>query len=122
MGTAEPVPGTSSGTGGNHREPPAPASPGSANTHQAGCGTDLAGLFSPRAVLPRELAGLEEALGGALGEALRPEPVADEVLLLPAAAAYVGEPVETFRRRLDYRKALVTRPGERRQRYSRAAL
>jgi hypothetical protein len=32
----------------------------------------------------------------------------------------MGEPVETFRRRLDYRKALLTRPGERRLRYSRA--
>ncbi len=34
----------------------------------------------------------------------------------------MGEPEETFRRRLDYRKSLLTRRGERRLRYSRAAL
>jgi hypothetical protein len=38
------------------------------------------------------------------------------------AAAMFGEPVETFRRRLEYRKALLTRPGERRLRYSRHEL
>lgn len=34
----------------------------------------------------------------------------------------MGEPPETFRRRLEYRKALLSRPGERRLRYSRAGL
>lgn len=34
----------------------------------------------------------------------------------------MGEPAETFRRRLDCRTALLTRPGERRPRYSHAAL
>lgn len=83
---------------------------------------DLPRLFARRAEILRELASLEEALGGLLGEALRHEKAPDEALTLPAAAALLGEPVETFRRRLDYRKALLRRPGERRLRYSRAAL
>lgn len=83
---------------------------------------DFPRLFARRAEILRELATLEEALGGLLGEALRPERVVDEALTLSAAAALLGEPVETFRRRLDYRKALVRRLGERRLRYSRAAL
>jgi hypothetical protein len=44
------------------------------------------------------------------------------VLLLPAAAAFMGEPVSTFRRRGEYQKALVSRPTERRRRYSRHVL
>ncbi len=87
-----------------------------------GLTTDLPGLFARRAALLRELAGLEEALGAALGGAVAEEAKPDEALDLPAAAALLGEPVETFRRRLDYRKALLRRPGERRLRYSRAAL
>lgn len=82
---------------------------------------DLPGLFARRATLLRELASLEEALGQAFGERLRPE-AADDALSLQAAAAFMAEPVETFRRRLDYRKALLRLPGERRLRYSRAAL
>ncbi|MGH9367262.1 MAG: hypothetical protein ACRD3M_06280 [Thermoanaerobaculia bacterium] len=81
--------------------------------------TDLPALFARRAALLRELAGLEEALGGALGP---PASAADEALPLAAAAALMGEPASTFRRRLDYRKALLSRPGERRLRYSRAEL
>jgi hypothetical protein len=50
------------------------------------------------------------------------EAEADTAMSLPEAAALMGEPVSTFRRRLDYRKALLTRPGERRLRYSRVAL
>jgi len=46
----------------------------------------------------------------------------DTVLSLAEAARFVGEPASTFRRRLEYRKALVSRPTERRKRYSRAAL
>lgn len=46
----------------------------------------------------------------------------DVALGLREAATLFGEPVETFRRRLEYRKALLTRPGERRLRYSRAEL
>ncbi len=83
---------------------------------------DLPRLFARRAELLRELAGLEEALGGALGDALRPDPRADNALSLAEAARFLGEPVETFRRRLDYRKALLTRTHERRLRYDRAEL
>ena len=39
-----------------------------------------------------------------------------------AASSLTEEPVETFRWRLDYRKALLRRPGERRLRYSRVVL
>jgi len=46
----------------------------------------------------------------------------DVALGLREAAALFGEPIETFRRRLEYRKALLTRPGERRLRYSRVEL
>ena len=54
---------------------------------------------------------------------MRPDPgPPDETIGLPEAAALAGEPTETFRRRLVYRKALVSRPGERRLRYSRRAL
>jgi len=50
----------------------------------------------------------------------REEP--DVTLSLEKAAQYMGEPVESFRRRLEYRKALLSRPGERRLRYSRVVL
>jgi hypothetical protein len=83
---------------------------------------DLLRLFARRAELLRELANLEDAVGGALAEAMRPEPASDDALSLVDAAGFLGEPVETFRRRLDYRKALLRRPGERRLRYSRAVL
>ena len=43
------------------------------------------------------------------------------MLSLKEAAEYMGEPVSTFRRRREYRKAKVSRPGERRLRYSRGA-
>ncbi len=81
---------------------------------------DLSPLFARRAELMRELAALEECLGSELDRAFRP-PV-DETLSAEQAAAFLGEPLETFRRRLDYRKALLRRPGERRLRYSRAEL
>lgn len=83
---------------------------------------DVAPLFARRAALLRELASLEESLGTALGDALRPAVVQDETLTAKDAAAFLGEPLETFRRRLDYRKALLRRPGERKLRYSRAEL
>jgi hypothetical protein len=82
---------------------------------------EFARLFTRRAELLRELAQLEEALGRAFQSALSPEP-SDEVLGVAEAAAFMGEPVETFRRRFEYRKALLTRPRERRLRYSRVEL
>jgi hypothetical protein len=93
----------------------------------AGRVTELARIYSRRAALLRELAELEEALGRAVSETLRASPAAvpaapDETFSLAQAAAHLGEPPETFRRRLDYRKARVSRPGERRLRYSRAEL
>jgi hypothetical protein len=84
---------------------------------------DLSRLCHRRAELLRELAELEEQLGCAIAEALSPAaPAEDKGLGLAEAAALMGEPKETFRRRLEYRKALLTRPRERRLRYSRAAL
>jgi hypothetical protein len=82
---------------------------------------DVGRLFCRRAELLRELALVDESIGRAVLEAL-PHAQADEALGLEAAAAFMGEPTETFRRRLDYRKALLTRPGERRLRYSRTVL
>jgi hypothetical protein len=41
---------------------------------------------------------------------------------LQEAAEAMGEPASTFRRRPEYLKALISRPGERRRRYSRAQL
>jgi hypothetical protein len=84
--------------------------------------TDLSRICTRRAALLRELAGLEEELGRAVAEALPTSSPNDEALGLAKAAAFMGEPPETFRRRLDYRKALISRPGERRLRYSRAKL
>jgi hypothetical protein len=51
-----------------------------------------------------------------------PKSEEDAVLNLREAAEFMGEPVETFRRRPEYLKACLRRPGERRLRYSRAAL
>jgi chromatin segregation and condensation protein Rec8/ScpA/Scc1 (kleisin family) len=84
--------------------------------------TELARICSRRAELLRELAELEESLGRAVSETLCPEPTVDETFSLAEAAALMGERPETFRRRFEYRKALLTRPNERRLRYSRDAL
>jgi hypothetical protein len=82
---------------------------------------DISRIFARRAELLRQLADLDVELGRAVSEAL-PRSPADEALGLALAAAFMGEPPETFRRRLDYRKALISKPGERRLRYSRAVL
>jgi hypothetical protein len=83
--------------------------------------SEVLALCSRRAELLRELADLELELARALdARDRRPEP--DSVLALHEAAALMGEPVSTFRRRLEYRKALISRPTERRLRYSRAML
>lgn len=82
---------------------------------------EVAALFTRRAALLRELAVIEEQLGAALDRPVIPAMV-DETLDLKAAAAVMGERPETFRRRLDYRKALLSRPGELRLRFSRAGL
>jgi hypothetical protein len=83
--------------------------------------TDLATLFARRASAIRELADLEVQLGLALAEATSP-PNPDQVLNLREAAIYLGEPVETFRRRHEFGKVLVSRANERRLRYSRQEL
>ena len=91
--------------------------------------TDVKEILRERAELTRRLAALDERLAVALGDAERPEgpegrppPPEDRVLGLAEAAAFMGEPPSTFRRRPEYLKALVSRPTERRRRYSRAAL
>jgi hypothetical protein len=88
--------------------------------------TDFSSLFIRRAALLRQVAVIDEALGPALMEALataqRNAERPDETLTLAQAATLVGEPSETFRRRLEYRKALISRPGEHRHRYSSRAL
>lgn len=81
----------------------------------------LAEIFARRAALLRELADLDQRLAAVLEEAMRPV-VPDAVLGLKEAAAFLGEAPATFRRRLEYRKALLTRPGERNLRYSRVEL
>ena len=84
---------------------------------------DLAALFARRAEVQRELAGLDEAIAGAVtGLLVEPARPADQVLTLTEAADLLGEPVETFRRRPEYLKASIRRPGERKHRYSRVAL
>lgn len=76
-----------------------------------------------RAELFREFAVLEVELAEALARAARPAAAKpDQVLTLYEAAAFMGEPAETFRRRLEYRKAVVSRPGELRLRFSRRGL
>lgn len=82
---------------------------------------DLPALFARRAALLRELASIEEAVGDAFAVEAVPEP-RDSVIGLPEAASLMGEPVSTFRRRPEYEKAKVSRPGERRLRYSRVAV
>jgi hypothetical protein len=81
----------------------------------------LPGLFARRAELLKELAATEAALAEAFAAKAEPE-AADEVIGLEEAAALMGEPPSTFRRRPEYLKAKVSREGERRLRYSRAAL
>jgi hypothetical protein len=84
---------------------------------------DLRSICTRRAALLRELADLDLALVGAVEDQERPtlaEP--DVVLSLEEAAAFMGEPASTFRRRPEYLKALISRPGERRKRYSRVEL
>jgi hypothetical protein len=81
---------------------------------------EVSALFARHAELLRELAALEERIGTALEAGRPPEP--DRTLCLEEAATLMGEPPETFRRRLEYRKALVSRPGELRLRFSAAAL
>lgn len=86
--------------------------------------TEFARICSRRAALLRELAELEESLGRTVAEALslqapREAPHDDEGLGLVEAARFMGERPETFGRRLDYRRALISRSGERRLRYSR---
>lgn len=63
-----------------------------------------------------------EALTAAFAAPVAPDSGPDEGLSLPEAARVMGEPPETFRRRLEHRKALLRRPGERRLRYSRSEL
>ena len=81
----------------------------------------LSALFARRAALLRELAELEDRVGEAFAAAADPEPV-DEVIGLEEAARLMGEPASTFRRRPEFLKARISRPGERRLRYSRAEL
>ena len=81
---------------------------------------DVVSICGRRAALLRELADLEERLSGALA-GLRPG-VPDEVLGLEEAARFMGEKPSTFRRRPEYLKACLRRPGERSLRYSRAVL
>ncbi len=78
-------------------------------------------ILSRRAELTRELAKLDDDLALALGDAEKPvEP--DQVLTLEQAAERVREPAETVRRRPEYLKARVSRPGARRIRFSSRAL
>ena len=81
--------------------------------------SDLGRLFARRAALLRELADLDEGIGRELGKG---SDLPDEGIGLEAAARRMGEPKETFRRRLEYREALISRPGERRLRYSPTVL
>lgn len=83
--------------------------------------SDLERICTRRAALYAELATLDLELAKAL-EALDRPKEADAVLSLSEAAAFMGEPAATFRRRSEYGKALVSRPTERRRRYSRAEL
>ena len=77
----------------------------------------LTRLYARRAELMRELLELDRELFATI-EALQ----ADAVLSLEEAAAYMGEPIETFRRRPENLKARVSLADERRSRYSRAEL
>jgi hypothetical protein len=82
-----------------------------------------AALFARRAELLRELAAVDEALAVTFCDTQKPlPPVEDRGLTLPEAARLFGEPPETFRTRLEYRKALISKPGQHRLRYSRAEL
>jgi hypothetical protein len=78
---------------------------------------DLPALFARRAQIQRELADLDERLGSALAAFTAPR-APDQALTLLEAAKMLGERPETVRRRLEYRKALIRRVGERNLRYS----
>jgi hypothetical protein len=78
-------------------------------------------VLQRRAELQRELASLDEELACHLAED-SPTKSEDSILDLAEAANMVGEPPSTFRRRLEYRRALVSRPGQRRLRFSRVEL
>lgn len=83
---------------------------------------NLAGIYARRASLLRQVAAIDDELAGALQAQQEPPQESDVVLTLAEAASFMGEPASTFRRRLEYAKALVSRPGERRNRYSGSAL
>jgi hypothetical protein len=83
--------------------------------------TPLSALFAKRSHLLRELASTEDQLALLLDGLVRPEST-DEALTLKEAAKLFGESPHTFRQRLEFRKALISRVGERRLRYSRAEL
>ena len=75
--------------------------------------------------LPSFFGEIERMKAEVLLEASKPTPAAgprepeeDLALGVREAAAMFGEPVETFRRRLEFRKALIRRPGEKKLRYS----
>jgi hypothetical protein len=85
-------------------------------------GEAAAAILAKRAELTRQLAALDERLAAAMGDAERPDQEPDRILTLAEAASHVGEPISTFRRRLVYRKALVSAPREKRLRFSLAAL
>ena len=81
---------------------------------------EVGSLFAQHAELLRQLAAIEERIGAALDAIPASAPAADRTISLYEAAAMMGEPPETFRRRLEYRKAQVSRPGELRLRFSAA--
>jgi hypothetical protein len=83
--------------------------------------TDLVRLFARRSDLQGQLALTDAAIARAFESAVEPEEP-DVTLLLPEAAAFMAEPVSTFRRRKVYWKALVSEAGERRRKYSRRVL
>jgi hypothetical protein len=82
----------------------------------------LARIYARRAALQRELAELDLELAEVVVAAAPAAQEADAVLSLAEAADFMGEPPSTFRRRPEYLRALLSRPQERRKRYSRAAL
>lgn len=69
---------------------------------------DLVAVFAP---------GQVEALARMLARAMEGSIRDDTPLVLKDAAEFMGEPEETFRRRDEYRKARVSRPGERNLRF-----
>jgi hypothetical protein len=83
---------------------------------------DVRAILAERAELGRRLAELDERLAAALGGSETADRDGGRILTLTEAAAHVGEPVSTFRRRLVYRRALVSAPREKRLRFSLAVL